>query len=482
MIDEHVFVSYSRIDGREFALRLVDELAAGPPSYAAWVDVRELQPGQEDWDRQLVEAIKTCSALLFVMTEDSVRDGSGCKPEWVAGLRYKKPIIPLRLVSDAELPFRLSSREVVDFSDRFDAGMARLRRHLSWRETPVGVLAELRFCLADAEYELPRAQAGQRQRIEHETRKLRRQIGEQQRVIEDPRAAVGRTEAPIGAGTEREPEPNRSRFAHASDSPPTARAIAPRLPLELEPAELMGKDPDERDRSVGDLRGAALASPKDGAHAPPTRSVRVGPAAAADAAATDEAPNVSPTSRGRPATRRTKWMLVGAATLAVAVLAIVLTRGPATSVNSTAAVGRAWVAAYNTGDFVQAASYFKLGAKVNGKTADHAQIVQFLETYKCALKLRSLSDRPCPGEAPTAVASPVTRPQCRLNPWRLTCHNTNKSCQFAQASLPQESAAQRQKQPSITGGLSLSRAAAGSNGSNRSAKPVACNTARHWPT
>ena len=112
----HYFVSYSRIDGAEFALRLADELEAGPPSYRVWLDVREMQPGQQDWDRQLVEAIQTCAALLLVMTDDSVRDESGCKPEWVAALRYKKPVIPVRLVADVELPFRLSSRQFIEFS------------------------------------------------------------------------------------------------------------------------------------------------------------------------------------------------------------------------------------------------------------------------------------------------------------------------------------------------------------------------------
>jgi TIR domain-containing protein len=41
----HYFVSYSRIDGAEFALRLADELEAGPPSYSVWLDRRDMQPG-----------------------------------------------------------------------------------------------------------------------------------------------------------------------------------------------------------------------------------------------------------------------------------------------------------------------------------------------------------------------------------------------------------------------------------------------------
>jgi hypothetical protein len=87
-MEGRLFISYSRVDGGEFALRLADELLAGPPSYAAWLDVRELQPGQQDWDRQLLEAIRTCTGLLFVMSEDrqcsrriGLQAGVGCGVE-----------------------------------------------------------------------------------------------------------------------------------------------------------------------------------------------------------------------------------------------------------------------------------------------------------------------------------------------------------------------------------------------------------------
>src|SRR6476620_2498275 len=81
-MSDYFFVSYSAVDGADFALTLADKLAAGPPSYHLWVDQRELQPG-DDWDEQLVEAIRGCRGLVFVMTADSVRAGSACKDEWV---------------------------------------------------------------------------------------------------------------------------------------------------------------------------------------------------------------------------------------------------------------------------------------------------------------------------------------------------------------------------------------------------------------
>jgi hypothetical protein len=110
---------------------------------------------------------------------------------------------------------RLSSRQFIDFSDSLDAGLAQLRKHLWWRETPAGVLADLLDRLADAEYELPRAALAQRPRIEEELGELRRRIEEQQRVVQSPQVAVEQTGARIGAGMEREREPERPVVAPA---------------------------------------------------------------------------------------------------------------------------------------------------------------------------------------------------------------------------------------------------------------------------
>jgi len=55
-VGDQFFVSYSSVDGSEFALSLADRLAVGPPPYTAWVDRREFQPGREDWDDQVVKA------------------------------------------------------------------------------------------------------------------------------------------------------------------------------------------------------------------------------------------------------------------------------------------------------------------------------------------------------------------------------------------------------------------------------------------
>ena len=94
-------------------MRLADELAGGPPAFPVWLYKRSIRPGAP-WDQQVVEAIRGCEALLFLMSQDSVRDDSTCKPEWVRALRYKKPVIPLLLDENAEPPLLLETRQHVD--------------------------------------------------------------------------------------------------------------------------------------------------------------------------------------------------------------------------------------------------------------------------------------------------------------------------------------------------------------------------------
>jgi hypothetical protein len=276
----HYFMSYSRLEeGTQFTLRLADELEAGPPPYRVFVDVRAMQPGQ-DWDRQLVEAIQTCAGVLFVMTEDSVRDESGCKAEWVSALRYKKPIIPLRLSPRAELPFRLGSRQFIDFSDRFETGLAQLRQHLSWRVSPAGVLQDLRERRADAEYELPRGDPAQRGRIGREIEELRARIDKQQQVVDSPRAVAEQTDARIGAAIERERQPERPVAA-----PAQAKFVNP--PPLTAPGLLSG--PSRRNghdrglptggRAADDVGRGARRGRQDGDGLPPAQGARGRPAA-----------------------------------------------------------------------------------------------------------------------------------------------------------------------------------------------------------
>jgi tetratricopeptide (TPR) repeat protein len=205
-VADHFFISYSTVDGGDFVLRLADALDAGPPPIPTWVDKRRLRPG-EDWDEQIVEAIRTCKDFLFAMSLDSVANTSVCKDEWVRGLSYKKPIIPLLLHKDALLPFRLGSREYIDFTGSFESAIARLRQHFSWMDSAAGQLQGLKYRLADAQRALPRAEPERRPRIQADIEELDAQIAQQQAAIDNPRAAEKRVQGTIDAvlAVERQP-------------------------------------------------------------------------------------------------------------------------------------------------------------------------------------------------------------------------------------------------------------------------------------
>jgi tetratricopeptide (TPR) repeat protein len=213
----HHFLSFSRFDAEDFALRLHDALEAGAPPFSVWLDKIDLKPGQ-DWDEQIADAIRVCDSLLFVMTRDSVNPQSTCKLEWTRALKYKKPVIPLLLHPDAELPFRLATRQYLDFTGDFDSTLAKLRDHLNWLASPEGKLQELRYRLEDAQRELSRANApAQRSRIETDIALLEQQIAEQRHALENPQSTLKRREENIAAGLERERQPQRVAAASTNN-------------------------------------------------------------------------------------------------------------------------------------------------------------------------------------------------------------------------------------------------------------------------
>ncbi len=228
MMPSHHFISYSAADGADFAQRLADALEAGPPSYSAWIFQRKLIGGL-DWHTQLAEAVQNCETFLFLLTRDSVTDSSTCKNEWTHALAYKKPIIPLRVQRDAVLPFRINTRQFIDFSGSFDSALAQLRQRLQWQASPAGELQTLKDRRADAQRDLNRASDdAQRARIADEIKQLQAQIAEQERIVRDPAGAARRTEESIQRGLERERQPEKpvggKPFSRFINSPP---GIAP---------------------------------------------------------------------------------------------------------------------------------------------------------------------------------------------------------------------------------------------------------------
>jgi len=212
----HHFISYSEVDAKDFVARLVDELMIGPPPINVWLDKRELRPGL-DWDEQIFEGIKACESLLFVMSRDSVTPNSVCKKEWTCALKYNKPVIPLRLHVDAELPFRLEPRQFIDFSDAFEPALAQLRNQLRWWTETAGLLQRLKDQLADAKRDLLRAPEAERSRIVDKIGELEHRIAHQERTVKSTQTTAQLPET-VAPGRDNEGRPARREAGETVNS------------------------------------------------------------------------------------------------------------------------------------------------------------------------------------------------------------------------------------------------------------------------
>ena len=210
MVNHH-FISYSTVDAEDFAIQLCDKLKAGPPSFSAWLDKRELKPGPH-WDDQVVEAIRNCDSLIFVMSRDSVRSRSVCKNEWSRAMKYKRTIIPILLHEDAEIPFQLENRQYIDCVGDFDTALAKLRDHLQRLKSPEGKLQTLKDRLMDAEGDLQRTDDPKKtKRIQKDIETLKMQVSEQEQIVLNPDKVAQRVQENIDRGLDRERQPEKPK-------------------------------------------------------------------------------------------------------------------------------------------------------------------------------------------------------------------------------------------------------------------------------
>ena len=209
MSDGHCFISYSHADGLDFVTKLADELEGGHPFIKVWFEKREMVAGREDWDNQLAKAIRNCKCLFFIMSADSTAEHSNCKEEWAWALKYKKPVICLWIDNKAEDQFRLNSRQKIDFTSNFDAGLAKLRKAIAHLDSPAGQLDELNHRFADANRDFRRASDEDKPRIKAELDELTDQIKRQEEIVRNPKAAQEQTQKNIETGLERERKPEK---------------------------------------------------------------------------------------------------------------------------------------------------------------------------------------------------------------------------------------------------------------------------------
>ncbi len=129
----HVFISYARADGAQFASLLHDFLEQ--EGFNTWLDVCQLSAG-ESWEDAIAKAIEQSWALIFIMTPTSVKS-EVCAKEWTYALTHQKPVLPLML-TPCDVPFGLIRLHYIDFKQfagQFDGPMlptiALLRHELN---------------------------------------------------------------------------------------------------------------------------------------------------------------------------------------------------------------------------------------------------------------------------------------------------------------------------------------------------------------
>ncbi|GEM_PF-4525109 len=106
-----LFISYAREDQPQVQT-LVNILRDG--GHDPWFDHR-LLPGQ-DWQEELLRAIRRSDAFVYVLTPDSVAS-EWCQWEFARAIELGKPIVPVLLKKGTELPETLAPYQYADLSE-----------------------------------------------------------------------------------------------------------------------------------------------------------------------------------------------------------------------------------------------------------------------------------------------------------------------------------------------------------------------------
>lgn len=107
----HVFISYARTDGRDYAAKLETALQAA--GFRTWWDVRNLDPHQ-DFTGEIEQGISDAEQVVVCLTPDIKRSDSFVRREIQYALVSKKRIIPLRF-ADVVPPIHIINLTWIDF-------------------------------------------------------------------------------------------------------------------------------------------------------------------------------------------------------------------------------------------------------------------------------------------------------------------------------------------------------------------------------
>jgi hypothetical protein len=115
------FLSYARVDGRDEADHLFDDLSAAHKR--AWVDRYNLRVG-DDWGPEIEEAIRKAEAFILLLTPGAVASPE-VKREYEEALRLKKDVLPI-LIKQCEIPTAIHPINYLDLTSADRHAFARL--------------------------------------------------------------------------------------------------------------------------------------------------------------------------------------------------------------------------------------------------------------------------------------------------------------------------------------------------------------------
>ncbi|MDQ3821420.1 MAG: toll/interleukin-1 receptor domain-containing protein [Acidobacteriota bacterium] len=123
MAEQHVFISYSRLDS-EFVDQLTETLRH--EGIAVWRDTENIQPGT-NWQREIEDALSKAAALLYVASKNAA-ESSWMQNELSVISQREIKIIPLILddIGAQRLPLFLRQIQWVDFRTGFHRNIYRL--------------------------------------------------------------------------------------------------------------------------------------------------------------------------------------------------------------------------------------------------------------------------------------------------------------------------------------------------------------------
>lgn len=132
----HIFVSYARADGSEFAASLVAALEAA--GFDPFLDRQDIVPG-EPWEDRLSRLLQEADTLVYVITPASIRS-ERCSWEIDQARKLAKRIIPVVAseVAVEDMPASLQRLNLVFFTRDLSFGQAlkqlseALRTNLDW--------------------------------------------------------------------------------------------------------------------------------------------------------------------------------------------------------------------------------------------------------------------------------------------------------------------------------------------------------------